>query len=69
VGALLLFTVRGWSSSLISKYAMNTKHWLVIFKISFRYSEITNISCKYISFLQEFVNVKSFLRGKSRKTC
>jgi hypothetical protein len=25
------------------------------------------ISCKYISFLQDFVNIKSFLRRKRRK--
>ena len=30
--------------------------------------EITNISCKYIVFLQDFVNFKTFLGKESPKT-
>jgi hypothetical protein len=46
----------GGSSSLISNLHKNDMH---------DDSEITNISCKYISFLQDFVNFKSFLRKKA----
>jgi hypothetical protein len=47
----------GESSSLISNLHYNDLH---------DDSEITNISCKYISFLQDFVNFKSFLRKKPK---
>jgi hypothetical protein len=73
----------GWSSSLISKIwrtVMNSKHWLVKFKICiittawrqrnskhFLISSWWVISCKCISFLQDFVNFKSFKKIKAKE--
>jgi hypothetical protein len=49
---------------------MDSEHWLVEFKICCCMtnddSEITNISCKYIVFLQDFATFETFLRAEIR---
>jgi hypothetical protein len=49
---------------------MNSEHWLVKFKICCCMtnddSEIRNISCNYIVFLQDFANFKTFSKAENR---